>query len=136
MCVVFELEQVFRGLRRTGATVAWGKGMRMHVSLFVAGVALSGCAPLPRSGDACYANAYSQPGFEGTETTYTGPTYERVFMQHARSLAVGDGARLEGFADPAFAHETLYLAPGARVSDLRRLGLHARVSAIKLECVG
>ena len=97
-----------------------------------------GCAsvsPATRS-DRCWVSAYAQTGYRGAMTTYTGPTYEASFMKDAASLAVGPGARFEGFGTRDYEDETLVLGPGTRVPDLRRLDFQRRVSSFKLDCVG
>jgi hypothetical protein len=98
----------------------------------------AGCAsvsPAKRS-DSCWLNAYAETGYRGAMTTYTGPSYEASLMKDAASLAVGPGARFEGFGERDYEDETLVLGPGTRVPDLRRLDLRRRVSSFKLDCVG
>jgi len=99
---------------------------------------LAACAtpPRPAPGAGCWANAYAEPGYRGALTTYTGPSYARHSLKDAASLAIGPGARLEGFSDASLEHATLTLGPGTRVPDLRGRAVQRRVAAFELACVG
>ena len=79
-------------------------------------------------------HAFANAQFRPPVTTYTGPTHEPVFMKEARSLIVGSGARLEGFANARYRKQTLDLPPGARVPDLEALEFDRRVDAFKVIC--
>ena len=108
----------------------------MRMAFCIAAAALAACTSPPRPlAGGCWVDAYAEPQYRGTMTSYTGPTHERVFMKGAASLVVGPGARLEGYDDHGFSKESLLLRQGARVPDLRRLAFHRRVESFRLVCV-
>lgn len=82
-------------------------------------VIVAGCtsvSPTARS-DACWVNAYTETGYRGAMTTYTGPRYDASMLKDAASLAIGPGAQLKGFGQ-------------------RRLDFHRSVSSFRLDRVG
>lgn len=102
----------------------------MRANRLAAVVALAGCATPPATPpQGCWVHAFAgEEPYRPPLTTYTGPTYEPVFMRNARSLMVGPGARLET--------RRVVLGPGARVGDLAALGLDPGGEPFQLRCEG
>ena len=88
------------------------------------------------SESACYVHAFAGENYRAPMTTYTGPTHERFFMKDAKSLIVGPGARLVGYAGTQDAKQVLELPSDATIPDLAKIDFHSRVASFQVVCKG